>query len=242
MRSEIKIQLLSFGDGTERNRTMELPLDVAHVWKRSLAVPATIVAAQHQLLSREERERASRYRVEPARNDYILTRGALRRLLADYLHKAPQDLTFKMADYGKPFLDWASDISFNVSHTDGLALLAFVREREVGVDVERIRPEPDAKKLAERFFSNREREALKSLDGVELYAAFFRCWTRKEAYIKARGEGLSLPLDGFDVSINANESHALLSTRPDAAEANRWILGDLAVGHEYAAALAVAKP
>lgn len=128
-----------------------------------------------------------------------------------------------------------------MSHTDGLALLAFERKREVGVDVERIRPQLDARKLAERFFSVRERQYLESLSGDELYIAFCRCWTRKEAYVKARGDGLSLPVDQFDVSIEANDPHALLATRPDASEASRWTVRDLFTSPGYAAALAVAE-
>ena len=130
---------------------------------------------------------------------------------------------------------------FNVSHTDGLALLAFVRTRDIGVDVEKIKAATDAKKLAERFFSDRERSFLESLSGEELHAAFFRCWTRKEAYVKARGEGLSLPLHQFDVSVAEDEPQALLATRPDPSEADRWVLRDLPTSPGYAAALAVAS-
>jgi 4'-phosphopantetheinyl transferase len=95
--------------------------------------------------------------------------------------------------------------------------------------------------LAERFFSDSERQALRYLSGPELHAAFFRCWTRKEAYIKATGDGLALPLDQFDVSIAAGDRDALLATRPDASEAARWTIFDVPVGPAYAAAVAVAE-
>ena len=117
--------------------------------------------------------------------------------------------------------------------------MAFARDREIGIDVEKVDREVDAKKLSDRFFSVRERQCLKDLSGEELKSAFFRCWTRKEAYVKARGEGLSLPLDQFDVSVD--KSCALLATRPDASEAARWTLRDLPMSPGYAAALAVSE-
>lgn len=219
----------------------DLQSDVAHIWARPLEVPAEVREACFALLSQEERERAARYRVERPRTDFIVTRGTLRSLVAGYLGMAPQEVSFRYSEYGKPHIDGAFDLRFNVSHTDGLALLGFVRTRAIGVDVEKIKASPDARKLAERFFSVRERESLRNLAGNELHAAFFRCWTRKEAYVKARGEGLSLPLDQFDVSVAAGESQALLATRPDPSEASRWMLQDLPAESGYAAALAVAE-
>jgi len=233
-----KVEIHEFGDATPQVGSTEIPPNVVHVWKRSLHSAQAVVDACYELLSPEERERAARYRVERARCDYILTRSALRSLAAGYLRKTPQDLSFRYSEFGKPSLDGRSDLRFNVSHTEGQALLAFAREREIGVDVEQIRPALDARQLAERFFSVHERRSLESLSGDALYAAFFRCWTRKEAYVKARGSGLSLPLHQFDVSIAAADPQALLATRPDASEASRWILRDLPVSPGYAAALA----
>ncbi|MFZ0733006.1 MAG: 4'-phosphopantetheinyl transferase superfamily protein [Candidatus Sulfotelmatobacter sp.] len=219
----------------------ELPLATAHVWKRNLHGSDAEVAACHALLSNEEREKASRYRVERPRTDYILTRGTLRSLLSKYLRITPQDISFRYTQYGKPFLANECDLAFNVSHCEGLALLAFTRKRDIGVDVEKFRPQTDAWKLAERFFSLREREALRPLSGDELHTAFFRCWTRKEAYIKAKGEGLSLPLHQFDVSIEPDPEDALIATRPDPAEASRWMLRNLQTNPGYAAALAIGR-
>ncbi len=182
-----------------------------------------------------------RYRIERPRSDYILTRGTLRFLLAQYLHLTPAEISFGYTQYGKPFLIPQSDLRFNVSHSHGLALMGFVRQREIGVDVEQVRAQDDAKKLAERFFSVREREQLRDFSGDELHAAFFRCWTRKEAYIKAKGEGLSLPLHQFDVSIEPDPQLALLATRPDRSEANRWAIFNVSAKSGYSAALAVEK-
>jgi 4'-phosphopantetheinyl transferase len=227
----------------------ELPPGVVNVWVRSLDVPASVERACYELLSAEEHERAARYRVQRPRKDFIVTRATLRSLAAAYLGTTPLDLSFRYSKYGKPILDGPldshfqdlrfNDLRFNVSHTEGMALIAFVRTHEIGIDIERIRPQPDIRKLAERFFSVHERHALERLSGDELQTAFFRCWTRKEAYVKARGEGLSLPLDQFDVSVAADESQALLATRPDPSEARRWILRDLPTRPGYAAALAV---
>jgi 4'-phosphopantetheinyl transferase len=122
-----------------------------------------------------------------------------------------------------------------------LAVLALVRGREIGVDAEKIRPQPDAQKLAKRFFSALEQRFLEKLSGDELQRAFFRCWTRKEAYIKAKGEGLSLPLHAFDVSLGDDQPAALVGTRPDPTESGRWTLYDLSVGPGYSAALAAAN-
>jgi 4'-phosphopantetheinyl transferase len=219
----------------------ELPKDVVHVWAQPLEVPTPVVEFCYEMLSSEERQRAARYRVGRPRTDFILTRGTLRSLIASYLGMTPQGLAFRYSEHGKPLLNGPFDLRFNVSHTDGLALMALAKGREIGVDVEKITTQPDARKLAERFFSVRERESLKTLSGEDLHAAFFRCWTRKEAYVKAIGEGLSLPLHQFDVSVAADESQALLATRPDPSEASRWTLRDLPAGPGYAAALAVSE-
>lgn len=217
----------------------ELPRGDVRLWQRQLQASAAEVSACTQLLSTEERERALRFRVEHARNTFVLTRATLRCLLAQYLGSTPQEVCFRYECNGKPVFAGNCGLVFNVSHTEGLALLAFAKERAIGVDVEKVRSEIEVEMLAERFFSIRERKALQALAGDELRAAFFRCWTRKEAYIKAKGDGLSLPLHEFDVSIEASDCDALLATRPDPAEAGRWTLCDVSIGPGYAAAVAV---
>lgn len=235
------IEICGVWDASLDSSPPDLPLATAHVWKRNLRGSESEINACCELLSEEEREKVARYRVERPRTDYILTRGTLRSLLSKYLRIAPQEISFRYTQYGKPFLAIDSDLAFNVSHSEGLALLAFTRKRDIGVDVEKLRPQTDARKLAERFFSVHEREALRALTGDELHAAFFRCWTRKEAYIKAKGEGLSLPLHEFDVSIEPDPAEALIATRPDPAEATRWILRNLQTDRGYAAAVAIEK-
>jgi 4'-phosphopantetheinyl transferase len=212
--------------------------DVVHLWQRSLRTTEESIHACHELLLPEEREKAARYRVEGPRSNYILTRGTLRSLLSKYLVAPAREISFAYTEHGKPFLKNCG-LHFNVSHTEGLALMAFVLNREIGVDVEMVRPQRDVKKIAERFFSDHERRSLRDITGDELHEAFFRCWTRKEAYIKAVGEGLSMPLHQFDVSIEPAPSEALIATRPDANAVRRWTIRNVTVASGYAAALAI---
>jgi 4'-phosphopantetheinyl transferase len=230
-------------DGLAGDRAApNLPAGVARVWHWPLDVSALEVADLKKVLSPDEMERAERYRFDQHRNEFILTRALLRMVLASYAAQSPESLSFDYSAQGKPALkNGPPDLRFNVSHTEGLAVLALVREREIGVDAEKIRAQPDAQKLAKRFFSAREQLFLGKLSGDELQRAFFRCWTRKEAYIKAKGEGLSIPLHAFDVSLEEDQPAALVGTRPDPTEAGRWSLYDLSVGQGYAAALTVAS-
>jgi 4'-phosphopantetheinyl transferase len=230
-------------DGFAGDRAVSnIPADVARVWHWPLDVSALEVRELRRLLSPDEQQRAERYRFDQHRNEFILTRSVLRMLLASYTAQPPESLSFDYSAQGKPALrNGPRDLRFNVSHSEGLAVLALVREREIGVDAEKIRPQPDAQKLAKRFFSPQEQRFLEKLSGDELQRAFFRCWTRKEAYIKAKGEGLSIPLHAFDVSLEGDQPAALVGTRPDPTEAGRWTLYDLAVGQGYSAALAVAN-
>ncbi len=228
-----------------RNATLEtipdqLQSDIVHMWQRSLHGSEQEISACYELLLPEEREKAARYRVERPRGDYILTRGTLRALLSKYLHADPGAIHFEYTEYGKPFLKGAA-LRFNVSHTEGRALMAFVLNREVGVDVEKVRVQNDALKIAERFFSANERGILRKMPDSELHTAFFRCWTRKEAYIKAKGEGLSLPLHQFDVALDADPAQGLIATRPDAAETQRWIIRNVKMDDGYAGAIAVGE-
>lgn len=241
MGSKTEVQIGEVWDATRIGDPSELGSGVVHLWQRRLDASAAEVSACYEHLSSEEQERARRFRVERPRKEFVLTRGTLRSLLARYLGGRPQEVCFRYAGQGKPALQGESDLFFNVSHTNGLALIAFVKQRAIGVDVENVTRETEAERLAERFFSERERKALRPLIGSELKAAFFRCWTRKEAYIKAKGDGLSLPLHQFDVSIAEGDQDALLATRPDPDEAARWTICDIAIGPGFAAAVAVAE-
>lgn len=240
MTAKTQVDIGDVRDATSNLRPEHLPVGTVHLWLRRLDVSQAEVKSAFELLSVEERNRAERFKIERPRTEFVLTRATLRLLLGHYLGMDAKVVRFRYENRGKPFLEDRDDLYFNVSHTDGLSLLGFARSRNIGVDVERVKPDTEAEKLAERFFSERERQDLRQLQDDELRAAFFRVWTRKEAYIKATGDGLSLPLDQFDVSIAARERDALRATRPDAAEVERWTVSDVAVPVGYSAAVAVA--
>jgi 4'-phosphopantetheinyl transferase len=194
-------------------------------------------------LTADECQRAERYIFAKDRAHFVVARGLLRVLLGRYLGQEPQHLRFTYGRHGKPALATETGgvaLRFNVSHSHGLALYAITRGREVGVDIEHIRPEVAQEQVAERFFSPREVTVLRALPTPLQAPAFFACWTRKEAYIKATGAGLALPLDQFDVSLAPGEPAALLHTAWDPQEATRWALQDLAPAPGYRAAVAVA--
>jgi 4'-phosphopantetheinyl transferase len=222
-----------------------LERDDVHVWLAFLGA-ATTASAPHDVeaaLSPDERARAGRFAFERDRRRFAAARGILRHLLGMYLAADPGALAFRYGPRGKPALDApAGDpIAFNLSHSDDVAVFAFSRRGAVGVDVEAIRPMADREELAERFFSPGEVRALSSVAPVDRELAFFTCWTRKEAYVKAVGEGLALPLDGFDVTCAPGDPPRL-TVPGDEAAAVRWVLGDLAPVPGFAAALATEGP
>jgi 4'-phosphopantetheinyl transferase len=218
------------------------PLDplTVHVYSGPLNPQSPQVDTLQRLLSDDERQRAARFHFEKNRNEYILARGSLRRFLSAYLKISPEEIHFAYTSHNKPFLaDVSPRINFNISHTDGLAAFAFTMGHAIGVDVEAVRANIKTGEIAERFFSIAERQALRDYAPAERDAAFYRCWTRKEAYIKARGEGLSHPLAQFDVALEPNPERVLLATRPDPAECDRWVLRPFTVPQGYAAAIAI---
>ncbi len=195
-----------------------------------------------QTLSPDEHTRADRFYFQKDRERFTIARGLLRIILGRYLNMEPCCLQFRYNPYGKPALaneSGGNGLRFNLSHSDGLALYAITRGREIGVDIERIRPDLAEGQMAERFFSSREVKALRALPPSSQPVGFFNCWTRKEAYIKASGKGLTLPLDQFDVSLVPGEPAALLCVSGDPEESSRWCLQDSSPGPGYVAALAV---
>ncbi|MDQ2717239.1 MAG: 4'-phosphopantetheinyl transferase superfamily protein, partial [Chloroflexota bacterium] len=221
--------------------SFELSDDEVHVWRAALDLPEERVQDLERTLAADERERAAPFRFPEHRMHYIVARGTLRTLLGRYLGREPAMLRFCYNEYGKPALVSAGDqaLCFNVSHAHGLALYAFARGRDVGIDVEYVRVEMDFLEIAERFFSPYEVARLRAVSPDEQCRAFFNCWTRKEAYIKARGMGLSLALDQFDVSLTPGEPAALLRIREAGQDSCDWSLHALSPGEEYVAALAV---
>lgn len=222
---------------------LALDRNAVHLWRLNLEATACGVDQWIPILSADEKTRAARYHRDIDRHYFITTRATLRRILGSYLNSDPTMLTFMYSEKEKPSLagpDAGSRIEFNLSHSGGLALLAFTRSREIGVDVEQVRQDFDTAKIAARFFSTAEQEQLAALPQDQRSEAFFLCWTRKEAYIKATGKGLSLPLHQFDVSLAPREQNGLLATRPDPTERTKWVMRDVSVPPGYAAAICVA--
>ncbi len=216
--------------------------DEVHVWRVASDSTGFLLEDLRQTLSADERARAERFSFRRNRDRFIIRRGLLRAILGRYLATDPGRLRFTYGVHGKPALapqDGGMQLRFNVSHSAGLVLYAVARGREIGVDLEAIQPAIARECIAEHFFSPREAAALRALPVDAQPEAFFTCWTRKEAYVKARGAGLALRLDGFDVSLVPGEPAALLRTAGDAQEASRWSLQALAPGRGYVGALAV---
>jgi len=214
-----------------------LPFDEVQVWIADL--DCYLPDNFQPVLSTDEVERAQRFHFAKHRNHFIVARGLLRKFLAAYLNSNPADLTFEYAEKGKPSVASADAIKFNLAHSHGQAAYAFSRNRELGIDIELIRQDFGGEDIARRFFSTHEVECLETVPKELAGQAFFNCWTRKEAYIKAIGEGLSMPLDDFDVSLAPGEPAALLQNRRGQTEVQRWSMRSLAAPDGYAAALVV---
>jgi len=217
--------------------------DDVHVWRVNLDCNISDVHNMRHILSLDEQNRADRYYFKEDGEHFILTRGMLRVILSYYLDKEPSELCFSYSSYGKPNLvDWFDKVPlrFNVSHSCGLVLCAVAQNREVGIDLERILFDIDYEQIAKQFFSPGEYAELMEIPNVEQrIKAFYDCWTRKEAYIKAKGEGLSLPLDQFDVSLTPGEPARLLRHNRFPQEVIRWSLKEIQPANGYAASLAV---
>lgn len=219
----------------------QMHCEEVHVWRAELARPPVVVEALKGLLSEDEFRRAERFHFQHDRSSFIIARGTLREILSLYVGRPPKLLQFGYNAFGKPDLIGApceTRVHFNLSHAGGLALYAVAAGREVGVDIEVMREGVPYEELATNFFSRREAAALLALPAGDRMRAFFECWVRKEAYIKARGVGLFMPLDSFEVELVPGKPSALLATQEGGREAARVSLHDLAVHPGYAAAVA----
>lgn len=193
-----------------------------------------------QCLSDDETSRAARYVFAKDRDQFVLCRGLLRQFLGSYLGVDPGDILFGAQDVGKPTLAGRfgdSRIQFNISHSNQVALFGFTCDRQIGVDVEMLRSDVDVRGLADRFFSIQEREELSKVSNDLAHRAFFSCWTRKEAYVKAVGSGLQLPLDSFSVSLTPGQPVLLTGLSND-----KWQIFSLDTMKDYAAAAIIEKP
>ena len=223
----------------------ELEPGTVDVWPMPLNVPDERCQALRQVLTDEECCRADRFRVDRAQRQFTVARATLRHVLGRYLQQQPEHVQLTCDAHGKPHLldtDNGTGLCFNVSHSHRLALIAVTWQCPVGIDIEHIRSSVRCMDLAERFFSPHEVRALQALPPAEQQAAFFACWTRKEAFLKAKGTGLRLPLNQFDVSVHPQEPARLLRVGWDPAEDPVWHLQHLTVDPTYMAALAIRAP
>jgi 4'-phosphopantetheinyl transferase len=213
------------------------------LWRIGLEADPQKIRSFYEYLSKDERSKARQFVFERDRRRYIAGRGSLRAILSEYVGIAPSSLRFRYGSRGKPGLDLPSDerLFFNLSHSEELCILAVTVAGEVGADVEHARPLAN-EETAKLFFSPAETVELLSLSGPQREAGFFNCWTRKEAFLKARGEGLSTPLGSFDVSLKPGEPARLIRTAEDADEAPRWTLKDVEVPAGYYASVALRVP
>lgn len=212
-----------------------------HLWwsARNASEPVSD-ARVGEVLSPDERERAARLHCARDRRRFILARVMLRNILALYVDRRPQEISFQYLSRGKPRLaEPETDLEFNLAHSHEMVLCAIARGHQVGVDVEYLQPMADMEQIAARTFSRVEQADLFALEPDQRLLGFYNCWTRKEAYVKARGDGLRMPLDVFDVSLKPGEPAALLANRIDPAEVTRWALAEVSPVEDYVGAVAV---
>jgi 4'-phosphopantetheinyl transferase len=208
------------------------------VWPVRTEVSNAVAERFELYLGPDEKDRAARFRFDQHRYSFVIARGVLRILLGHYLKVSPVSIQFKYGSRGKPALVAPAYVDFNVSHSGGLAVFAFTVGCKVGVDVEQIRPLQDMQSIADRFFCTEEAKELMSLTANQRGRCFYLCWTRKEAYIKAIGDGLSAPLDGFRVTLRPGQPARFIHHAHDTSSAKAWTLHDLQLAPNYAAALA----
>ena len=221
--------------------TVRLSSEYIDIWRISLDLSHAQIDKYRAALSGDELARCDKFKSTKRRREFIIGRGALRTLIGQCLKLDPPALDIVYSEHQKPGLSASSPgvpLSFNLTHSHDLVLIALALERHIGIDIEYLRTDVDFRKLARRFFSEQEYRSLESCDDSRLTAAFFACWTRKEALLKAIGEGIAFGLKDFSVSVGPLDQEVDLHTHWNKAEAARWSILNLEAGHEYAAAIA----
>ncbi len=215
-----------------------LPENEVQLWYFKVDEFLKDVESYANLLSLKETARANSFKFAKDRTVYILARGLLRILSGRYLNEIPKKIKFDYGEYGKPGYKFQTPIKFNISHSGNMIVMAFARNCEIGVDIEKIKEDFDVIDIAQHFFSPDEIQTLKALPEHEQIYGFYRCWTRKEAFIKAKGSGLSFSLTSFSVSLDADRAK-LLRTDWAAAERKEWKLFTFTPAKDYLGALSV---
>lgn len=218
--------------------SQSLKTEEVDLWKISKYAHENKLESYWAVLNKEEKEKALRFRFTKDRNCAIIARGILRHLISTYIELKPEHINFKFGKNGKPFID-KYPIKFNVSHSADSIIIAFTKSHIIGVDVECTERDLDIKSVARSFFSDIEVKRLLKLDKEMHKQAFYNCWTRKEAFIKAEGSGLSFPLKEFSVSLESTTDAELIETHWDQKEKNKWTLSAFTPAKNYIGALAV---
>ncbi len=213
--------------------------DALHIWRASLSLPPQRLLSLRQTLSPDEIARADRFRFPIHRDNFIAARGQLRAILSRYLGLEAAQIPFHYSAHRKPSLGLDTNIHFNLSHSQEMVLYAFTRGRELGVDIEWINAQFVTDDVAKHYFSPFEYAALNKLPEAIRHEVFFSIWTRKEAYIKAHGEGLSLPLHDFEVTVAPEETPKLLASRIEPTEVTLWSMVELHLHPHYKATVIV---
>src|SRR5215203_1604983 len=201
--------------------------DEAHVWRADLNLNESFQSSFLKLLSPDEKNRAKKFRFAKDSQNFIIARGILRLLIGKYLEINPAEISFQYSESGKPSIINNNSLQFNISHSRDIALFAFTKNFNIGVDVEFVNSNIEAKEIAANFFSTNEIKNLLALPEQQQTLGFFYCWTRKEAFIKAVGEGLSFPLDKFEVSLEPNKPAKLLATNRQPEDISKWSIFSL---------------
>lgn len=220
---------------------LKLDADYIDVWRTRIDLPEEEVNTYALTLSVEEQERAARFTFPDKYEEYVVSRGLLRRALAHVLKRAATDFQFEYTDSKKPYLlnKYAGQsISFNISHSHGQALVAVSLQRNIGIDIEKIRADVEYEKLALRFFSEAEHRQLMQLPREERARSFFAIWTRKEAFVKAIGKGIAFGLSEFDVNIDPQQPPVMLATRWNPQDVSLWLMATIDSDCNYMATLA----
>jgi 4'-phosphopantetheinyl transferase len=224
--------------GNRETGPIQLGSREVHIHGIWLKASDIALAHYRSTLSLEERQRAERFSFEKLRRSYTLSRGGLRILLAHYLNCSPNEIELTSGPNGKPALRESSRVRFNMSHSGQMALYAFTLDCELGIDVEYLRQLDDPEGIAKRYFSATETSELLSLKSSDRGLAFFRCWTRKEAYIKAIGDGLAIPLDCFQVTLLPGVPARFIQIAAGLGTVGDWTLHHLEPEPGYIGALA----
>lgn len=227
---------------TSPMRLIALSRNEVHIWRLELNQPSSCLDKSASNLSRKERTRAASFRFETHRNRFILCHGALRTILGLYLNTEPDRLDFCYNNHGKPCLSdrfFKDQVQFNLAHSDDLAICAFAKGRNVGIDLEHVHNIPDVEELAASFFPKQESKRLQMLPSDQKTRAFFRCWTRREAYGKAKGTGLIKESNQCEALLAPEEFPCLLGKTGNGKSDRRWSAISFTPAPEYTAALVV---